>query len=183
MSHAGASPKMVPAATETARANTSTPQLIEMSLRCGRLSGTSRSRKCWVQKRMRKTSDSAKQEEQQTLGQKLADEARSLRSQSLANRDLTTPHTGPGEQEIGDVDATDQEDQSYRAEQQNERLANAADHGFAERNQAHGPCGLCRILRRILLFQRFNQRIEMPLRGRNRETGLQARDDRSTPQT
>src|ERR1700727_415063 len=32
-----------------------------------------------------KTSNSAKQEEQQALGQKLADEARSLRSQGLSN--------------------------------------------------------------------------------------------------
>src|ERR1700733_9059210 len=130
-----------------------------------------------------KTSDSAKQEEQQNLGQKLADEPHSLRSQSLAKRDLTTSRTGTGKQEIGDVDATDQEDQSYRAEQQNERLADAANNGFAERNQAHGPCGLCRILRRILLLQRFHQRIEVPLGGCNRETRLQARGDRSTLQT
>src|ERR1700723_2209199 len=127
-----------------------------------------------------KTSDSAKQEEQQNLGQKLADEARSLRSQSLANRDLSTSHTGSGEEEIGDVDATDQQDQPYRAEQQNERLANVADHGFTERNQAHGPFGLCRILRRILLLQRLNKRIEVLLGGRNRETRLQARGNRST---
>src|SRR6202046_3228760 len=123
-----------------------------------------------------KTSDSAKQEEQQALGQKLADEARSLRSQGLSNRDLTASPTGPGEQEIGYVDATDQQDQSYRTEEQNERLVNAADHAFAERTQAHGPCGLCRILRRILLFQRLNQRIEVPLCGRNRETWLQSPD-------
>src|ERR1700722_15215198 len=56
-----------------------------------------------------KPGDSAQQEEQQALGHKLADEACSLRSQSLANRDLTATHTGPGEQEIGDVDATDQQ--------------------------------------------------------------------------
>src|SRR5664279_2419315 len=91
-----------------------------------------------------KTSDSAEQEEQQTLGKKLADETRFLRSQSLANRDLTTPQTSAGKQEIGDVGATDQEDQSYRAEQEDEGLANAADHAFAERNQVHGPCGLWR---------------------------------------
>ena len=173
---------MVPAATETARANTSTPQLIDMSFRCGRLSGTNRSRNCLVQKRMAKPAIPPSRKSSRLSVEELADEARSLRSQSLANRDLTTSRTGPGKQEIGDVDATDQEDQSYRAEQQNERLANAADHAFAERNQAHGPCGLCRILRRILLFQRCNQRIEVPLRGRNRETGLQARD-RSTLQT
>src|SRR5437868_442426 len=130
-----------------------------------------------------KASDSAKQEEQQNLGKKLADEARSLRSQSLANRDLTTSSAGSGEQQIGDVDATDQENQSYRAEQQNERLANASHDGFTERNQTHGPCGLCRILPWIFLFQRFTQRIEVPLRGSNRDTVLQAREDRSTPQT
>ncbi len=39
----------------------------------------------------RDASNSAKQEEQQALGQKLADETRSLRSQSLANRDLDDP--------------------------------------------------------------------------------------------
>jgi hypothetical protein len=44
ISHAGASPRMVPAATGTATANASTPQLIDMSLRCGRLSGTNCSR-------------------------------------------------------------------------------------------------------------------------------------------
>ena len=183
MSHAGASPKMVPAATETARANASTPQLMRYVIEVREALRNKPQQEFPREKKNGKTSDSAKQEEQQTLGQKLADEARSCASHSLANRDLTPSRTGPGKQEIGDVDATDQEDQSYRAEQQNERLANAADHGFAERNQAHGPCGLCRILRRILLFQRFNQRIEVPLRGRNRETGLQARDDRSTPQT
>src|ERR1700744_4013792 len=123
-----------------------------------------------------KTSNSAKHEEQQTLGQELADEAHPLCSQSLANRDLPSSRTGTRKQKIGDVDATDKEDQSYRAEQQNERLANAADHAFAERTQAYGPCGLCRILRRILLFQRFNQRIKVPLRGRDRETGPQSRD-------
>src|ERR1700758_830287 len=129
------------------------------------------------------TSDSAKQEEQQTLAEELANEARSLRSHSLTNRDLTASPTGLGKQEIGDVDTTDQENQSYRAEQQNERLANAGNHPFAERNNAHGPFGLGRILRRILLFQRCHQRIETPLRGRNREAGLQAREDRSTSQT
>ena len=39
---------------------------------------------------------------------------------------------------------------------------------------------LGRIVLWILLFQRRDQRIEAPLRGRNRETGLQARDDRSS---
>jgi hypothetical protein len=56
----------------------------------------------------RKTGDPAQQEEQQTLGDELVDEPRSWRSQSLTNGDLSAACTGPGEQEIGDVDATDQ---------------------------------------------------------------------------
>jgi uncharacterized protein YeaC (DUF1315 family) len=47
-----------------------------------------------------KTSAAAKQEEQQNLGKKLADEARSLRSQSLTNRDLASSRTGARKQEI-----------------------------------------------------------------------------------
>ena len=54
VSHAGASPKMVPAATETTMANASTPQLMDMSLRCGRLSGTNCSRNFLAQKRTAK---------------------------------------------------------------------------------------------------------------------------------
>ena len=54
MSQAGASPKTVPAATETARANASTPQLIDMSFMCGRLSGINPSRNFLVKKRIAK---------------------------------------------------------------------------------------------------------------------------------
>src|SRR5271156_5992541 len=181
MSHAGASPKMVPAAMETATANASTPQLIDMSFRCGRLAGTNCSRNFRVKKRMAKPAIPPSRKSSRLSVRSWRMRRFFLRSQRLANRDLTTAPAGPGQQQIGDVDATDQQYQSYCTEEQNERLANAADHGFAERNQPHGPFGLCRILCRILPFQRFNQRIEVRLRGRNRETGLQARDDHSTP--
>ena len=127
----------------------------------------------------RKTSDAAEHEEQQTLRQQLADKPRSCRSHRLAHRDLTPSRARPGKQQVGDADATDQQDQPHRAKHQNQRLANAADRRFAERNQAHRPCRLRRILLRILLFQRSNQRIEARLRGRNRETGRQPRGDRS----
>src|SRR5450432_337042 len=99
-----------------------------------------------------KSGGSTEQEEHQNLSEKLADDARSLRSQSLPNRDLASSRAGAGQQQIGDIDAADQEDQPHRTKEQNERLANAADHGFSERNQAHGPFDLCRILGRILLF-------------------------------
>src|SRR5215469_15603458 len=44
VSHAGASPKIIPAATETMMANASTPQLMDISLKRGRLSGINCSR-------------------------------------------------------------------------------------------------------------------------------------------
>src|SRR5581483_6187677 len=77
------------------------------------------------------TRDAAEQEQQKNLDQQRSHEARPLRSQSQANRHLTTARAGPGEQQIGDVDATDQEDQSDRAEQEYERLVHAGDDAFA----------------------------------------------------
>ena len=96
-----------------------------------------------MQKRIAKPAMPPSRKSSRLSVEELADEARSLRSQSLANRDLTTARTGPGQQKIGDVDATDQQDQSHRAEQQNERLAHAANHAFAERNsgvRVHAAC-------------------------------------------
>jgi len=108
MSHAGASPKTVPAAIETARANASTPQLIDMLFRCGRLSGNKPQQEMPGAEEKANTSDSAKQKSSRLSARNWRMRRVSLRSQSLANRDLTTSHTGPGEQEIGDVDAIDQ---------------------------------------------------------------------------
>src|SRR5580704_17168731 len=62
--HSGASPKMVPAATETTMANASTPQVTDMSLRRGRLSGTNCSRNFRAEEN-RETGDAAKHKEQQ----------------------------------------------------------------------------------------------------------------------
>ena len=85
------------------------------------------------------TGDAAQQEEQQALGEELADEARSLRLPMPGEPRSRVLARWRGKQQIGDVDATDQQDQAYRAEQQNERLANVADKSFAERNQVDGP--------------------------------------------
>src|SRR5277367_3311662 len=70
----------------------------------------------------RKTGDAAKREEQQALGEELTNESRSCGSQCLANRHLASARAGAGKQQIGDVDADDQQDQADRAEQQDERL-------------------------------------------------------------
>src|SRR5271156_5971609 len=70
----------------------------------------------------RETGDPAKYEEQQALGEELADEAHSLRSQSLTHRHLASARAGSGEQEIGDVDVADQQDQADRAKEDDERL-------------------------------------------------------------
>jgi hypothetical protein len=102
-----------------------------------------------------------------------------MRTECLANRDLADASAGPGQQQIGNVDAADEENQAHRAEEQNERLANAADDHFAERNHAYRPLGLRRIVFRILLLQRFNQRIEVRLCGGDGETGLEPCEDHS----
>src|SRR5579862_1800551 len=63
----------------------------------------------------RRTSDAAKHEEQQAFGEELTNEARSCGSQCLANRDLASSRAGTSEQQIGDIDAADQQDQADRA--------------------------------------------------------------------
>src|SRR5262249_13755898 len=77
----------------------------------------------------------------------------------------------------GDVDATDQENESNRTKQQDERLAKVADDGFAERSQANCPLRLRRIVRWELRFQRFDKCIEFRLRRGDREPGHEARSD------
>src|SRR5580658_1511135 len=108
----------------------------------------------------RETGDAAKNEEQQALSEELTNEARSCGSQCLANRHLASSRAGAGKQQIGDIDATDQQHQADRAEQQNERLANLADKRLGQGSEVDSPRALRRIIRRILLPQRCNQGIE-----------------------
>src|ERR1700677_1473944 len=124
----------------------------------------------------RETSDAAKHEEQQALGEELTNEAHSCGSQCLANRHLASSRAGASKQQIGDVGAADQQDEAHRSEQQNERLANVADKSLGQGSEVESPRALRRIIRRILLLQRCNQGIETPLRGLRRETRLKARD-------
>src|SRR5580698_10715748 len=90
----------------------------------------------------RETGDAAKHEEQQALSEELTNEARSCGSQCLANRHLASSRAGAGKQQIGDVDAADQQDQTDRTEQQDERLSNVADKTLGQGNQADVPYGL-----------------------------------------
>src|SRR5579862_2299767 len=117
----------------------------------------------------RETGDAAKYEKQQALGEELTNEAHSCGSQSLANGDLTPSSTRTGKQQIGDVDAADQQDQAHRAGKQNERLANVADKSLGEGSEVDSPGGLRRIIRGILLLPRCDQSIEVPMRGLSRE--------------
>jgi hypothetical protein len=99
-----------------------------------------------------------------------------LRPQCLANRHFASARAGASKQQIGDVDGSDQQDQADRAKQQNERLTNVADNSLGQGSDVESPRALGRIIRRILLLQRCNQGIEVPLRGLRRETRLKPRD-------
>ncbi len=176
VSQAGASPKMVPAATETTMANASTPQPDGNVIEAREAFGNKLQQEFPGAEEHRETGDAAQHEEQQALGEKLTNQAHSCGSQCLANRHLASARAGASKQQIGDVDAADQQDQAHRAEQQNERLANVADESLGQGSEVDCPGALRRIIRRILLFQRCNQGIEAPLRGLRRETRLKARD-------
>src|ERR1700676_4402077 len=87
----------------------------------------------------RETGDAAKHGEQQALGEELTNEAHSCGSQCLANGDLASSRAGASKQQIGDVDAADQQDQAHGAEQQNERLANVADKSLGQGSEVDSP--------------------------------------------
>src|SRR6267143_5591374 len=74
----------------------------------------------------RQTRYSAEQRKKQAFGQQLRYQPLSRGSESLANGHFATSGTGASKQEIGNVDAADQQDQSHRPQQQNQRLANIA---------------------------------------------------------
>src|SRR5581483_8554027 len=95
------------------------------------------SRQCLWQKRQQKSLGAKKNRQagnssyyrkQQAFGQQLAEDTAARCAQRLANSCFASSGTGSGKHEVCYIHAADQQHQAYRAEQQNEGLANIADH-------------------------------------------------------
>ena len=116
------------------------------------------------------------QREQQAFGQQLADDAAPRRAERQPDADLALPRHAARQQQVGDVGAANQQDQSEREEQRREereglqRLRNRAAPGARARCSSSGRsrCGdrLVRVPRR-----------ELRAGALHRHTGLQPADD------
>ena len=76
----------------------------------------------------------ADERQQQAFGHELPDDAPPVRAERRPDRQLTRPHRGPRQQQVGDVGAADQQHEADDAEEEERRPAQlGADHGVVQR--------------------------------------------------
>ena len=98
---------------------------------------------------------------------------RSDRRLASADSDFPSPPHRARQEQVGDIGASDQQDESDDAEQYHEGLAHRPGRKLAKRNQKH-------IVARgdgILLVQARNDGVDIALRLRERDAVLEAADD------
>ena len=116
------------------------------------------------------------EKEQDALDQHLADETGSPGAQGGPDRAFTRPHHGPGQQQVRDVGARDQQHQSNRAEHQHQcTVRSRIRHRvrFVERGDVEPevPIGV-----RILTLKSGSDRVELGSRVRDRDARLEPRE-------
>src|SRR5215470_3034773 len=121
--------------------------------------------------------DAADKREKQAFGKQLARETRTGRAECLPNGHFAAAGAGAGQEKVGDVGAADEQDERDGTQEKNERLADVADDGFFQRDEADRPGGFGGIVGGKLLLERGDERIEAVLGLVEREAGLDARDD------
>ena len=77
--------------------------------------------------------------QQDALGEELADQAPASRAHGGAHADLALAGGGAGEQQVGDVDARDQEHEAHGGGEGQHRRANAADGGLLHVGEGGSP--------------------------------------------
>ena len=122
--------------------------------------------------------DGAEQREEHALRQQLTDEPCPGGSQRLADGHLAPSRAGARQEEVRNVQAPDEQDQSHRTQQQHQRLVHVADHGVLEGHQSHRPPVRPRVIAGELAVQGGHQRVQALLRLRDGEPGCEARDGR-----
>ncbi len=100
----------------------------------------------------------AQHREENALRQELAQQAPPRRAQGEADRDLPLPVGGPGQQEVGDVGAGDQEDEGDRPEQQHQRRPQLAHDRVEERLEGHA---LLRVRVRVALGEALREGLHL----------------------
>src|SRR5207302_1020229 len=159
--NAGAKPKNRPETTQVDSAKSKMLQLIDISFRRGKFSGTSRNRESFNKNKIATPATPPNKES-----------SRLSVSNCRVNRHFASSHAGTGKQKIRNIDAGNQENQSDGGQEQHQRLANVANHPLFKRQEPNGPRVLWRIITRQLLLQRCGKRIQLLLCYGNCYSGL-----------
>ena len=105
-------------------------------------SPTSASRPRMAQRRDAQPRDAAGGREHQAFGQHLAHQAAALGAERGAQADLALARRAARQQQVGDVDAGDEQHQRDRADQREQRRAQLADQLFLQREDHHRAAGI-----------------------------------------
>ena len=112
--------------------------------------------------------------QQQGLNQQLADQTRAARTERAAHGELLTARRSARQQQVGHVDAGDQEHRDYRRAKQSDGRTHVTDQVLAQRDhfRAHAL-----VRARVLLLDDRGDRIHLRLRLFDRDAVLQPTDD------
>ncbi len=118
-------------------------------------------------------SSAAKRRQQQRLAEQLAEQAPRAGTQRVAYRHLALPLLGAQQQQVGDVDAGEQQQQADRGEQRQQRRPAAAEQRALERPQRR-PFAL-REVAGVNRRELAHDAVEVGFRARQRHPGPQPR--------
>jgi hypothetical protein len=95
-----------------------------------------------AQRRHAKAGNASGGGKHQALGEQLAHQPRAAGAERRPDADFALPCGGAREQEIGDIDARDEQHQQHGADQHEQRRPNLADHQLLQRKDHHGTGGI-----------------------------------------
>ena len=139
-------------------------------------SATARSKSRVPTMAMPRPIDAAGEREQQALDQQLPDDAPARRAHRVAHRHLARPRRRARQQQVGDVGAGDEQHEADRAHQRQEDDADRAGvEALVER--LDDADGQLLVAGRVGRGQPLDDAVELGLRLRGRDAGLQPRED------
>ena len=97
--------------------------------------------------------------DEETFGEELPDDARTLRTERDAHGDLPLPRRCAREHEVGGVGAGDEQHHGDRGEQHQQQRPACADDVVVQRNDQHAPAHIAFVLARELRHDRVQLRL------------------------
>ncbi len=137
------------------------------------LIGEDRGRCAEAEARQQQSRQSAGGREDQRLREQLLEDAPAPGAQRRTDRQFLTAAEATREQQVPDVRACDQQHESDRAEQHQERGPDVADDELLQRQDRRAPA---RVFLWIVALEPLGDRVHLGLRTLDRHAGLQARD-------